>query len=119
MITASTNVQRTGTILRPGQSRVLLRPFRPETPERASRIIARIMSLPESQVGPLLGWSRQGHVYGRSKRLRTGRAVPQQCQSGQVSVASRQEALRGFLSKKDCRTTFEQDLRECRVSSTQ
>src|SRR5438105_11867281 len=54
MITASTNVQRTGTILRPDQSRVLLRPFRPETPERASRIIARIMSLPESQVGPLL-----------------------------------------------------------------
>src|SRR5579862_6694473 len=54
MITASTNVQRTNTILRPDQSRVLLRPFRPETPERASRIIARVMSLPESQVGPLL-----------------------------------------------------------------
>ncbi|HEX4920426.1 MAG TPA: glycosidase, partial [Candidatus Bathyarchaeia archaeon] len=54
MITASTKVQRTGTILRPDQSRVLLRPFRPETPERASRIIARVMSLPENQVGSLL-----------------------------------------------------------------
>src|SRR4029077_7114906 len=54
MITTSMHVQRTTTILRPDQSRVLLRPFRPETPERASRIIARIMSLPESQVGPLL-----------------------------------------------------------------
>src|ERR1700736_3371982 len=54
MITASTNVRRTNTILRPDQSRVLLRPFIPETPERASRIIARIMSLPEKQVGPLL-----------------------------------------------------------------
>jgi hypothetical protein len=54
MITTSTRVQRTPTILRPDQSRVLLRPFRPETPERASRIIARIVSLPESQVGPLL-----------------------------------------------------------------
>src|SRR6201993_4978662 len=54
MITTSTNVRRTNTILRPDQSRVLLRPFRPETPERASRIIARIMSLPENQVGPLL-----------------------------------------------------------------
>src|ERR1700751_618226 len=54
MITTSTNVQRTGTIRRPDKSRLLLRPFRPETLERASRIIARIMSLPESQVGPLL-----------------------------------------------------------------
>ncbi len=54
MITTSTHVQRTATILRPDQSRVLLRPFRPENPERARRIIARIMSLPENQVGPLL-----------------------------------------------------------------
>ena len=54
MITTSINVHRTATILRPDQSRVLLRPFRPETSERASRIIARIMSLPESQIGPLL-----------------------------------------------------------------
>src|SRR2546426_5953279 len=54
MITTLMHVQRTATILRPDQSRVLLRPFIPETPERASGIIARIMSLPESQVGPLL-----------------------------------------------------------------
>ncbi|PYT91360.1 MAG: glycosidase [Acidobacteria bacterium] len=47
-------VQRTSTILRPDQSRVLLRPFRHEDPERSRRIIARIMSLPENQVGPLL-----------------------------------------------------------------
>src|SRR5258705_6061166 len=50
----SIHVTRTATVLRPDQSRVLLRPFIPETPERASRIIARIMSLLESQVGPLL-----------------------------------------------------------------
>jgi predicted GH43/DUF377 family glycosyl hydrolase len=55
MITAtSIRVQRTSTILRPDQSRVLLRPFRHEDPERSRRIIARIMSLPENQVGPLL-----------------------------------------------------------------
>ena len=54
MITTSMHVQRTATVFRPDQSRVLLRPFRPETPERAGRIIARIMSLPESEVGPLL-----------------------------------------------------------------
>ena len=47
-------VKRTATVLRPDQSRVLLRPFSPEDPQRAGRIIARIMSLPENQVGPLL-----------------------------------------------------------------
>jgi predicted GH43/DUF377 family glycosyl hydrolase len=52
--TCSIRVQRTSTILRPDQSRVLLRPFRHEDPERSRRIIARIMSLPENQVGPLL-----------------------------------------------------------------
>jgi hypothetical protein len=55
MITAtSSRVHRTGPFLRPDQSRVLLRPFSHEDPERFRRIIARIMSLPESQVGPLL-----------------------------------------------------------------
>jgi predicted GH43/DUF377 family glycosyl hydrolase len=55
MITASSiRVRRTSTILRPDQSRVLLRPFRHEDPERSRRIIARIMSLPEDEVGPLL-----------------------------------------------------------------
>src|SRR6202795_3370240 len=50
----SIHVKRTATLLRPDQSRVLLRPFSPGEPQRAGRIIARIMSLPESQVGPLL-----------------------------------------------------------------
>ncbi len=48
------HVKRTATILRPDQSRVLLRPFSPGDPQRAGRIIARIMSLPENRVGPLL-----------------------------------------------------------------
>jgi hypothetical protein len=52
--TTSIRVRRSSTILRPDQSRVLLRPFRHEDPERSRRIIARIMSLPEDQVGPLL-----------------------------------------------------------------
>src|SRR2546427_6344313 len=50
----SIHVKRTATVLRPDQSRVLLRPFSPEDPQRAGRIIARIMSLAENQVGPLL-----------------------------------------------------------------
>jgi len=50
----SIHVKRTTTILRPDQSRVLLRPFSPGDPQRAGRIISRIMSLPEDLVGPLL-----------------------------------------------------------------
>ena len=50
----SIHVKRTATILKPDQSRVLLRPFSLGDPQRDGRIIARIMSLPEDQVGPLL-----------------------------------------------------------------
>src|SRR5437899_6112655 len=48
------HVKRTATILKPDQSRVLLRPFSPGDPPRVSRIISRILSLPENLVGPLL-----------------------------------------------------------------
>src|SRR5947208_4538214 len=50
----SIHVTRTATVIRPDQSRVLLRPFSQGDPQRAGRIIARIMSLPEDRVGPLL-----------------------------------------------------------------
>ena len=48
------HLKRTATILRPDQSRVLLRPFSPGDPERIARIIARIMALPEERAGQLL-----------------------------------------------------------------
>ena len=48
------HVRRDSTILRPDQSRVLLRPFSPGDSQRVSGIIARIMSLPEERVGDLL-----------------------------------------------------------------
>ena len=50
----SIDLKRKAIILKPDQSRVLLRPFSPGDPQRISRIIARIMSLPEERVGPLL-----------------------------------------------------------------
>jgi predicted GH43/DUF377 family glycosyl hydrolase len=50
----SIHLNRTGPILKPDPSRVLLRPFSPGNPERVGRIIARILALPEYQVGPLL-----------------------------------------------------------------
>ncbi|MGH9452871.1 MAG: glycoside hydrolase family 130 protein [Terriglobia bacterium] len=48
------HVTRASTILRPDQSRVLLRPFSPGDSERVSGIIARIIALPEERVGVLL-----------------------------------------------------------------
>jgi predicted GH43/DUF377 family glycosyl hydrolase len=50
----SIHLKRATTILKPDQSRVLLRPFNPGDSERVGGIIARIMSLPEDQVGALL-----------------------------------------------------------------
>ena len=49
------NVKRAATILRPDQSRVLLRPFHPGGPQRSAAIVARVMAVPEDKVGPLLG----------------------------------------------------------------
>jgi predicted GH43/DUF377 family glycosyl hydrolase len=50
----SIHIKRTATIVKPDQSRVLLRRFNPGDAERAGRIFARIMSLPEEQVGPMV-----------------------------------------------------------------
>jgi predicted GH43/DUF377 family glycosyl hydrolase len=50
----SLRVTRTPPVLKPDQTRVLLRPFHPGDSERISKILARIMSLPEDQAGALL-----------------------------------------------------------------
>jgi predicted GH43/DUF377 family glycosyl hydrolase len=47
-------LRRDATILRPDQTRVLLRPFSPGDSERVGRIIARVTSLPEDQVRLIL-----------------------------------------------------------------
>ncbi len=54
MNTHSIHVTRTPTIIKPDQSRVLLRPFSPGDSERVGRIIGRVMSLAEDEVGLLL-----------------------------------------------------------------
>lgn len=67
----SIQVNRTATILKPDQSRVLLRPFTPGGPDRVASIVARIMALPEDGVGPLLAEvsaefsERHQHVHHR------------------------------------------------------
>jgi predicted GH43/DUF377 family glycosyl hydrolase len=51
---SSIHVSRKAIILKPDQSRVLLRPFNPGNSKRARGIIDRILSLPEDRVGLLL-----------------------------------------------------------------
>ncbi len=48
------HVKRTATVLKPDQTRVLLRPFNPGDAEREGGILRRILSIPEDRVGPLL-----------------------------------------------------------------
>jgi len=48
------NLKRTKTVIRPDQSRVLLRPFNTGNGQRARNIIARVMALSESEVSELL-----------------------------------------------------------------
>jgi predicted GH43/DUF377 family glycosyl hydrolase len=50
----SINLKRAATVLKPDQTRVLLRRFDPGDSERVSGIISRIMALPEDRVGSLL-----------------------------------------------------------------
>src|ERR1700757_2723954 len=50
----SMQLRRTSIILRPDQSRVLLRPFSPGDAQRVRSVVARIMSLPDDQVGFIL-----------------------------------------------------------------
>src|ERR1035438_2277358 len=48
------HVKRTKAALRPDPSRVLLRPFTPGDHQRVQRIVTSILSISESDVGPLL-----------------------------------------------------------------
>src|SRR5579862_4415750 len=48
------HLKRAATILKPDQSRVLLRPFTPGDSQRVGGIIEKIMLLPEEQVGALV-----------------------------------------------------------------
>jgi len=47
-------VVRTSTVLQPDRTRVLIRPFRPTSPERAVKICAQVMALSEREVHSLL-----------------------------------------------------------------
>src|SRR5580704_4974648 len=48
------HLKRTTTVLKPDQSRVLLRPLTPGDSQRVAEILGRIMAIPEEQVGGIL-----------------------------------------------------------------
>jgi predicted GH43/DUF377 family glycosyl hydrolase len=62
------HVTRTGIIVRPNNARVLYRPFEPTHPQRALRIISRVMALPEPEVEQLLH-DVLSEFHGRHQRL--------------------------------------------------
>jgi predicted GH43/DUF377 family glycosyl hydrolase len=61
-------VRRTGLLLRPNNARVLYRPFHPPHPQRAMKIIGRVMELPEAGVEDLLS-GVLAEFHGRHQRL--------------------------------------------------
>ena len=52
---ARPKIRRTGIVLKPTNSRVVIRPFEPTSVHRVERILARLMSLSEPEVDGLLG----------------------------------------------------------------
>ena len=77
------NVRRTGIVLKPNNSRVVIRPFEPTSEQRIERIIARIMSLSEPEVDFLLE-DVMGEFHNRHQKnppllsapVRTGQEIP-------------------------------------------
>jgi predicted GH43/DUF377 family glycosyl hydrolase len=61
-------IVRTGTLIRPNNARVLFRPFEPPSPQRAVKIISRIMELTDAEVESLLS-NVLAEFHGRHQRL--------------------------------------------------
>jgi predicted GH43/DUF377 family glycosyl hydrolase len=66
----SPTVRRTGIVLRPSNSRVVIRPFEPTDEKRFERIIARIMSLTDPQVDGLIE-NVMGEFHSRHQKTRS------------------------------------------------
>jgi predicted GH43/DUF377 family glycosyl hydrolase len=61
--------RRTGIVLKPSNSRVVIRPFEPTDEKRFERIIARVLSLPEPEVDSLIAGVMQ-EFHGRHLKTR-------------------------------------------------
>jgi predicted GH43/DUF377 family glycosyl hydrolase len=62
-------LKRTDIVLKPNNTRVLFRPFQPLDPNRAMRVVARVMAMPEEEVGHLLELVLS-EFHGRHQKLR-------------------------------------------------
>jgi predicted GH43/DUF377 family glycosyl hydrolase len=62
-------VRRTGIVLKPSNSRVVIRPFEPTSEHRIERIVARIMSLSDAEVDVLLA-DVMSEFHSRHQRTR-------------------------------------------------
>ncbi len=63
------NVRRTGIVLKPSNSRVVIRPFDPTSEARVERIIARVMALSDAEVDAMIG-DVMREFYNRHQRTR-------------------------------------------------
>src|SRR5271168_2446146 len=63
------NARRTGIVLKPNNSRVVIRPFELTNEQRIERIIARIMSVSEPEVNSLLE-DVMGEFHSRHQKTR-------------------------------------------------
>lgn len=61
-------VTRTGVILRPNNARVLYRPFEPPSPQRAMKIISRVMEITDDEVDRLMT-AVLSEFHGRHQKL--------------------------------------------------
>jgi hypothetical protein len=62
------HVTRTGVFIRPNNARVLYRPFEPAQPQRALKIVGRVMERSDAEVDTLLG-AVLSEFHGRHQRL--------------------------------------------------
>jgi len=62
-------VTRTDVLIRPDSGRVLYRPFEPTQPQRAMKVISRVMELPDGEVESRLA-DVLSEFHGRHQRLR-------------------------------------------------
>ncbi len=104
MLTASAgiNVKRTNVTLQPDRTRVLARPFCPVSEQRAIKICARVMALPEREVHRLLErvWAEFGerHLQFRAFLRRRFDAVQLSLLTGQRLSEERELLLGAYFT---------------------
>ncbi len=97
----SIRIRRTPVILKPDQSRVLLRHFSPGDSQRAARVIDRILSIPEEQVAPLVEEIcvefSQRHQHLRSLFLERFEQVRETLMGGQELSEQRRQLIGSYF----------------------